>query len=157
MGAVSYRPPSRPPTGAWAIHLHSVRRERGLSQQQAFELVQPALGISPKSRAVYVALDMGRRQPNEDEARVLAAEFGWPPEGIEADAVATDQAAIVTALDRQTDAITALVDELRLARLRQETFDEQVLQLLAALAGARRDHEEQPSDSGRATPAGTAR
>jgi hypothetical protein len=113
---VSYRPPSRPPKGAWAIHLHSVRRERGLSQQQAFELVQADLGLSPKSRAVYVAIDMGDRQPTPAEKAVLAARWGWPTEADTDPDAASDQAALIAALDRQTSAITNLVEELRRQR-----------------------------------------
>jgi hypothetical protein len=118
MCVVSYRPPSRPPKGAWAIHLHAVRRERNLSQQQAFEQVQAALGISPKSRAVYVALDMGDRQPTDTEASVLAAEYGWPTEQ-PAVPVESGTAAIVAAIDRQTAIMAALVEELRKVTLGQ--------------------------------------
>lgn len=125
---VSYRPPSRPPRGEWAKHLHRVRRERDLSQQQAFELVQERLHISPKSRTVYYAIDMGDRQPKPSEAEVLAAEFGWPEEAPEAPAVsAGDQAALV-------DAIRDLVEELRLARHEQAAWNKGVQDVLAALA-----------------------
>ncbi len=57
-----------------------MRRERDLSQTQAFELVYEGLGISRTSRAVYLAIDMGDRQPNPREAEYLASVFGWPPE-----------------------------------------------------------------------------
>lgn len=82
-----------------------MRRDRDLSQTQAFELVYEALHLSPKSRASYIAIDMGDRQPEEAEAAVLAEEFGWPEETDEADQPA-DLAALVVAL-------TALTAELR--------------------------------------------
>lgn len=128
---VSYRPPSKAPRGAWAKHLHQIRRERALSQQQAFELVQAAWGVSPKSRAVYVSIDMGDRQPREDEAAVLAAEFGWPSEQDAPAAAGTDIAAL-------TRAINDLVQELREERAAVlSALQEQgrVVGLLAALQG----------------------
>jgi len=105
-----YRPPIRPPVGAWANHLHSQRIDRRLSQTQAFELVRERLSLSPKSRAVYVALDMGDRQPRPEEAAVLASEFGWPPEGTSAPTGATESGdPLVAALRDQTAAIERLV------------------------------------------------
>ena len=105
-----YRPSARPPRGAWANHLHDQRRKRELSSQQAFELVQERLGLSPKSRAVYTALDMGNRQPRPEEAEVLAAEFGWPPEGTQATTATTEPPTdLIAAITAQTAAIEALV------------------------------------------------
>lgn len=112
-----YRPPARAPRGAWATHLHSQRRERDLSQTQAFELVAVGLGLSPKSRAVYAAIDMGDRQPRAEEAEYLASVFGWPPEGTADASGATETPdALVSALQAQTAAINALVAELQQER-----------------------------------------
>lgn len=80
---MSYRPPSKPPKGAWARHLHEQRRLRDLSQTQAFELIYERVGWSPKSRTAYVAIDMGERAPRGDEVTVLGAEFGWPPDPLD--------------------------------------------------------------------------
>lgn len=112
-----YRPPTRPPTGTWAVHLHDQRRRRDLSQTQAFELVRDPMGLSPKSRATYIALDMGDRQPREDEAAVLAAEFGWPPEPTSEAAGAIESGDdLGSAIRSQTEAIAALVAELQAER-----------------------------------------
>jgi len=75
-----YRPSKDEPKGRWARHLHERRRLDNLSQMQAFELVQERMGWSRKSRASYVAIDMGTRQPRPEETTILAEEFGWPPD-----------------------------------------------------------------------------
>ena len=91
-----------------------------------------------------------RGRPSQDAIEKLEKRFGEPaPEGDRPIGVG-DQAALV-------DAIRDLVDELRLSRIRQESFDEQVLALLAAATGGSPAREEQPSGSERAAPAGTAR
>jgi hypothetical protein len=146
-----YVPLSRPPKGAWARHIQAKRQEWGWSQQHAFEQLREGLHLGPKSRASYVKIDEGGRQPTADEAAYLASVFGWPEPEPEAEPSAD------VGVGALVGAITALVEELRLARLRQETFDEHVLELLAAVAGGRRDPEAPPSDSARAAPAGTAR
>lgn len=79
-----YRPPSTEPRGKWARAIHRKRRADGLSQQAAFELLGPRLGFGPKSRAAYVALDLGSRQPTEHESEVLAEWLGAYPEDIAA-------------------------------------------------------------------------
>lgn len=58
-----YRPPSTPPKGRWAVFLHEERRARDWNQTQAFEALREGLRLGQKSRASYVALDMGARQP----------------------------------------------------------------------------------------------
>ncbi len=114
-----YRPPSRQPKGAWAQHLHSVRRERDLSQTQAFELVYEGLGISRTSRAVYLAIDMGDRQPNPREAEYLASVFGWPPEPARGPLGSTesggDVASALLVQSRAIEAQTAAISELAAA------------------------------------------
>ncbi len=99
---MSYRPPSRQPRGSWARHLHDQRQLRDLSQTQAFEAVYERIGWSRKSRTAYVAIDMGERQPKPNEAQVLGAEFGWPPDPQDMPSETPDYAAIVAAIDRQT-------------------------------------------------------
>jgi hypothetical protein len=148
-----YRPPNRPPKRAWARHLHEVRRERKLSQTQAFELVYEGLGLSPKSRAVYVAIDMGDRQPTAREAEYLASVFGWPPDIEEAEPPATDQAALIAALDRQSAAMEALVAMMAPVVLGQEHRLEKVEAVLESLVqGAMQDGDARPAHE-----AGTAK
>lgn len=113
MRGVSYRPPSTPPRGAWALHLHRIRQERDLSATQAFELVYERVGWSPKSRAAFVAIDQGRSQPSPEIAAVLAAEFGWPPEPGE----------VVETNDPLAAAILELTAELRTAREERATVE----------------------------------
>jgi hypothetical protein len=106
-----YRPPSSQPKGAWARHLHEQRRARDLSATQAFELVYERIGWSAKSRTAYVAIDSGDRQPKENEAAVLAEEFGWPPEAD--DPIEAAQGDVVAAIQAQTRAIEANTEMLR--------------------------------------------
>lgn len=134
---MSYRPPSRPPVGGWAKHLHKIRRERDLSQQQAFELVSEGLHLSPKSRAVYIALDMGDRQPRPDEAEYLATVFGWPEEQ-DTPTPAADQAALIAALTRQAEALerqTAAIDALVVQMTRVAEGQVGMGSVLAEIAG----------------------
>jgi hypothetical protein len=103
------------------------------------------LHLSPKSRAVYVHLDMGDRQPKPDEAEILASVFGWPDEDAEA-APESGEAALVAA-------IRELVEELRLSRLEQAQWNKGVQDVLAVI-GARvsasptGDREREPLASG---------
>lgn len=75
-----YRPPSNEPQGKWAHAIHKKRRSDGISQTGAFELLGARLGLGPKSRAAYVAIDMGEREPTEAESKVLAEWLGYYPE-----------------------------------------------------------------------------
>lgn len=75
-----YRPPVRPPRGSWALFLHRQRRKRNWSQQQAFQELREGLRLSPASRASYVALDMGDRQPRPAEAAFLTEFFDASPD-----------------------------------------------------------------------------
>lgn len=105
-----YRPPSRSPRGAWARHIHEKRRDRGLSQSAAFELLYEGLGLSPRSRSAYLAIDMGDRQPNEREAAYLASVFGWPSTDVPEAAGATESnEVLVAAIDRQTAMLERLL------------------------------------------------
>ncbi len=109
-----YRPPSTEPRGKWAKRIHEKRRADGLSQTGAFELLGSRLGFGPKSRFSYVALDMGTREPTEHEAAVLAEWLGGYPSDEPQDALQATQTPdpVAAAIDRQTAALEALVDEL---------------------------------------------
>lgn len=109
-----YHTPDRAPKGTWAVHIHEQRRKRGLSQTQAFNLVRERLHLSPSSRATYIALDMGDRQPRQEEAEVLAAEFGWPPEPTPAPLETTEsRGSVAEAIDRQTAALKEMAAAIR--------------------------------------------
>lgn len=123
---MSYRPPSKQPRGAWARHLHEQRRLRDLSQTQAFELVYERIGWSRKSRTAYVAIDMGERQPRPEEATVLGAEFGWPPDPEISDD--PEDAGLASAL-------LALAGELRAAREERAAVTQRLDQMEAVLDG----------------------
>jgi hypothetical protein len=120
-----YRPPSSQPRGAWARHLHEQRRSRDLSATQAFELVYERIGWSAKSRTAYVAIDSGDRQPKENEAAVLAEEFGWPPEP---DSAPVEDVTLAAA-------ILALTDELRAAREERAVMASRLMALEAVVDG----------------------
>ena len=55
-----------------------------MSQTGAFEVLGSRLGLGPKSRAAYVAIDLGLREPTESEQRVLAEWLGGYPADLEA-------------------------------------------------------------------------
>jgi hypothetical protein len=102
-----YRPPSTEPRGKWAIALHAKRKAEGISQTEGFELLGPRLGFSPKSRAAYIAIDMGTRQPSESEAVVLADWLGyWPDDSSMASSGgATTQPELAAYLEANTAAL----------------------------------------------------
>jgi hypothetical protein len=131
---VSYRPSKHDPKGTWARHLHAQRKARDLSQVAAFELVYERIGWSPKSRTAYGAIDMGLRAPKPDEATVLAAEFGWPPDPVDAEPT-DDVPALVAAIRAQTDAITALVGRLDVLTEGQATAAGEMMRALGILGG----------------------
>ena len=123
---MAYRPPKKQPRGSWARHIHEQRRLRDLSQTQAFELVQERIGWAPKSRTAYVAIDMGERQPKPNEATVLGAEFGWPPDPEVNDDL--EDATLASAL-------LAVAAELRAAREERATVAQRLDEIEAALDG----------------------
>lgn len=94
-----------------------MRKERGLSQTQAFEALRVDLNLGPRSRASYRAIDMGERPPTPREAEVLVRYFGSSPDDVpDIPEDADVPASLVDALKDQTQALRALVEELRLSR-----------------------------------------
>jgi hypothetical protein len=90
-----------------------MRQDRGWSQQQAFEALHEGLGFGPRSRASYVAIDMGKRPPTPTEAEFLVSYFGKSPDDLPEPIEPTEPAdALVVALAAQTEAINALVARL---------------------------------------------
>jgi hypothetical protein len=125
-----YRPPSTEPRGKWANAIHAKRRAEGISQTGAFELLGPRLGLGAKSRAAYVAIDLGSREPTSAEALVLAEWLGgyppdMPPPGL-GDTLAGGGAYLDLA-----GAIRELTEELRLLREGQATSAAMTADLVA--------------------------
>jgi transcriptional regulator with XRE-family HTH domain len=114
---MSYRPSAKPPVGRWAAFLHAQRRQRDWSQQRAFKELREGLGLSENSRASYVNIDMGVREPTEKEAAFLVQFFGREPDEAAASggevAEGSDLAAAINrqaaAIEAQTKAINLLV------------------------------------------------
>jgi hypothetical protein len=128
-----YRPPSRPPKGRWARWLHHVRRQRDWSQTQAFEaLLAAGMAWSPKSRASYLAIDMGDREPKADEIPILTRVFGAPDDSVVApqeEHVSGDR------LDRLLQTVETLLAELEEERRRAAAREEVLLALVATALG----------------------
>jgi len=146
-----YRPPSTEPRGKWAQAIHRKRRSDGISQTGAFELLGSRLGLGPKSRAAYVAIDLGLRQPTDAEAVILADWLGgYPSDDMETGgAGATADPAVsslILALAAQTEAITALVGELREARAERDAALEELRAQVRALEAWRSNPD--PSEVG---------
>jgi transcriptional regulator with XRE-family HTH domain len=130
-----YRPPSTEPRGKWAIALHAKRKAEGLSQTEAFEILGPRLGLAPKSRSAYRAIDQGEREPRDDEAAILAEWLGyWPedPAPVSTPAGATTVVGVDALLTR-IDALVAQVEAERAERRRWEVG--WIATLRAALEG----------------------
>lgn len=78
-------------------------------------MLHERLGFGAKSRAAFIALDMGTREPTEAESQVLADWLGdWPqdePAGTVGDTLTVPAALLqqlLERLDRQAEAITRL-------------------------------------------------
>src|SRR4051794_10269098 len=94
---VSYRPRSTPPASDWGRFLVRMRQERDWSAVQAHEHLHEGLGLKPKSKASYTALEDGK-PPSATQERFLRAYFeGGPGERdrdpSKAEAVSSDGAA----------------------------------------------------------------
>lgn len=107
-----YEVPRQPPKGRWAAFLHRQRKARDWSQTRAFEELREGLGFGPKSRASYVAIDSGKREPTRDEAAFLADYFGETPttEDEAPTAQPTDEPGLVAAIREQTQVQRDLVE-----------------------------------------------
>lgn len=159
-----YRPPSKEPKGRWARHIHAKRREFGWSQTRGFEAVREGMGLSEKSRAAYIAIDMGDRQPTAAEETVLIAVYGIPEEPAQKEAgpALSGEAgyqSVVAAIDRQTAAIVAAIQgrDAVLEGLLSELgrYRESQLQVIRALQEAPRP-EPMPADEPVPAPRGGA-
>jgi hypothetical protein len=110
--SVSYRPPATPPRGRWARFLHQMRKEREWSQQQGFEALRDGLHFGPKSRASYIAIDMGHRPPTAGEQDFLIRYFGKSPDDVAELGDPEEVDPVVAAIDRQTAMLKSVLDAL---------------------------------------------
>ncbi len=104
--------PHESPKGGWGRFLDGKRSERGWSQQRAFEELHTGLGLGPKSRASYVALEEGH-EPTPDQQRFLARFYGEGP-GLEDEE--PNAAATLPATEALSLAVRTLADELSAVR-----------------------------------------
>lgn len=93
-------------------------------------LAEP-LGFSPKSRAAYVALDMGGRLPTEAEAKVLAEWLGgYPVDDPLAGTSTAPQPEVPAALYDRIDSLVAELQADRLAWAEDRRLIRDLLDLL---------------------------
>lgn len=97
-----------------------MRVERDWSATQAHEALREGLGLAPKSRAAYVAIEDGRPLKAREET-FLRSYFGGGPSDEDRESQAgsggdtPDPAALIAAIEAQTRAITAVLDRLTAA------------------------------------------
>ena len=108
-------------------------------------MLGPALGFGPKSRAAYVALDLGSRPPTEAEQKVLVEWLGAYPDdepttaGTGGDTL-TVPAAYLERIDALVGSVSDLVAEVRATRLERDDLRERLAALeAAAMLRARSD------------------
>lgn len=166
-----YRPPSSAPTGAWARHIHAVRRERGWSQTRGFEKAREnGLPLGERSRSAYIAIDMGERQPTPAEVPALIATYGAPseePEQIET--AAPEGTAVLVAMfsafldelreDRRVrqEQIAELIQEMRVDRLARQEWERGYLEATLELVEASKREADPPAEPLEAVSAQQAR
>ena len=140
-----YRPPSTEPRGKWARAIHAKRRSDGMSQTGGFEVLGKRLGLGPKSRAAYVAIDLGLRQPTDAEAAILADWLGgYPSDDMAAPGAAPQPPGVAAYLSRIDSLVKRLaadhkiiVDLVRDLRQSQAERDGLLTAFLAAVQQAR--------------------
>lgn len=105
-------PPER--RGRWGRWLYLQRWNAGRQTQDSVRATLEKIG-HPISVAYYSEMESGKTIPNEEWQTVFVRLWGSPPEAEpEQPEVASDTAALIAAMTAQTEAITALVGELRL-------------------------------------------
>jgi hypothetical protein len=126
---MAYRPSLHGPKGNWGRFLDQARKDRDWSAVQAWENLHGLLGLSPKSVAVYKAIESGTRAVSADEAEALRDYFGAGPE-----TRPEPVEPMVAALTAQTEAIVALVGELRSARMQEGERNAEIDAMMRRLA-----------------------
>lgn len=110
--------------GKWGTFLLEQRSARKWTQADAFEELRAGLGLGPTSRASYVLLERGQRQPNPAQQRFLVGFYRAEPlEVSEVD----DEPTLARAL-------IALTDELRESRRHREDAEARLRAMEAGLA-----------------------
>jgi hypothetical protein len=131
-----------------------MRRDLGWSQQQAFEALREGLHLGPKSRASYIAIDMGKRLPTVGEQEFLIRYFGKSPDDFPDDLGDAEPAdLLVDALRGQTDAISALVGRLDRLTAEQAAIAVEMMKALGIIGA--RVLPETPGEDERGARAGT--
>ena len=149
-----YREPKRRPQGRWAQYLLRMREDRDWSASRAFEDLHSGLGLGPKSRASYVALEKGPRAPSPEQQDFLVRYYGKSPDDLP-DIVeqAEPKDELIEALRAQTDAIHALAEAIANDRTERAEWGTGLLAGLRDLAEAARATA-RPGGRGRTRPAG---
>ena len=119
---MSYRPAQHPPSGKWGRFLDHMRRENDWSAVRAWEELHAVLGLSPKSVAVYKAMERGTRLIRPAEADALIRFFGRGPED-EPEAESNPAPDLASVLN-------GLTKELEEMRRERETWTRGLIQIL---------------------------
>lgn len=110
---MAYVRAQHPASGRWGKFLDAMRREREWSAVQAWENLHAVLGLSPKSVAIYKAMEQGTRHIRPDEEERLRAYFGKGPDdqpAAEAEALTHARKRMVSATEDNTDALHGVRD-----------------------------------------------
>jgi hypothetical protein len=113
-----------------------------------FRKLRDAVGLGPESRSAFLPY-LADKEPDETQAKALAAIVGWPPEPETPASEPEPTRApdpVAAAIDRQTAVMQALVDGLLSERAADRRRIEDLERTVARLAGARL------SESGSAAP-----
>lgn len=152
----------RGPIAAWLITSRGQFREPGASRAWTvdtfLETLRRETGWSP-ARTTYARWESGAARPEpENLARVVAfyEARGIPGPDAVTNEPANEQADLIAAIKAQTEAMVALVEELRLSRQAQVTATDVAFQALGAL-GRSPDPRETPLGTEPEAHAGTGR
>jgi hypothetical protein len=135
-----YTTPTKPPLTRWARHIDAWMRANGQSPTGAARVLGAAVGLGPNSRSGFLPY-LYKKEPNEEQAKALAAIIGWPPEAAPEPTTATETvdptAALITAMTgallAQTQALTELRADLVEARDAAKSEREAMTKMLARL------------------------
>lgn len=129
------RPPStrtKPPAG-WPAWLRDQRLAKGWKQQDVFDRVRTQFGWGPKSVSLYGDIERGAKELTDEDKVFLAALYDATPADVMEPPAAEPTPDLIAVLTRQSIAIEALVDEMRLARERDQDAASAILTAAEAL------------------------
>jgi len=144
-------PAQRGPYGRWLV---AAREARGYTTAAEARRALDAAGIRI-AHSTYAEYEAGTKVPSKNHLPLLERFWG-PSDAYETPGATETPDALVAALTAQTEAIAALVEELRLSRLAQVTATEVAFQALGAL-GQGQDRAGTRDGNGGADPVGTPR